>query len=131
MFHDSCSTPYVCATQNDSEGEAEFEAEDGLKPEPVPDFESVFYDSEFSEPEDSFYDFSDTIDSQGEDNDYESDPDFADDTFWQEDFDEFDDTAFDSDDWTLEIPAMPGHSPNERLLMQGLARALYDMLNHG
>ena len=129
LFHDPCSTPYMQAAQDETQAEVEFEAEYGFESEHTPCFDSEFYDNELSEPEDSFYGFSDTIYFQSEDNRYESDPDFADDTFQQNDLDGFDDATFDSDDWTLEIPAMPGHSPNERLLIRGLARAQYDTLN--
>ena len=128
LLHDSCSTPYEYALQNVEK--AEDESELAYESEPEADYESVFYDNEFSEPEDSFYGFSGIFEQQGNEGDYVFDYDFADDGFWPEDSGAFDDSSFDSDDWTLEIPAMPDHSPNERLLVRGLIQALSKAMNY-
>ena len=132
LLHDSCSTPYEYAIQNveKAEDESELESELTYESEPEADYESAFYDGELSEPEDSFYGFSDIFEQQDNESDYASDSDFADDEFWPEDSDAFDDYSFDSDDWTLEIPAMPDHSPNERLLVRGLIQALRKVMNY-
>lgn len=100
LLHDSCSTSYRHAAQDDAQAEG------------------------------SFYGFSDSFETQAEDSGYEPDSDFADDGYEQDRPDEFDDSIFDSDDWAIEIPSMLEHSPAERLFMRGLAQAVYKSINY-